>query len=82
LKLPSYNVLDLGLSYYTTLSSGQGLRLRANVFNALGAEYISRATSSIAASDVETENWNGVNQSNRVVFGKTRTWNVSAKFSF
>ncbi len=34
------------------------------------------------ASSTESENWKGVNKSNRVQFGKTRTWNVSARYSF
>ncbi len=81
LLLPSFNLVDLGVSYNMDLGENL-LTLRANVFNALGEEYISRATTSDAPSDVEDDNWNGVNKSNRVAFGKTRTWNVSAKYSF
>ena len=82
LELPSFGLVDLGLSYNFNLSNGQVLRLRANVFNALGKEYISRSTSAIPASASEAENWNGVNRSNFVIFGKTRTWNLSARYSF
>ena len=82
LKLPSFGLLDLGVNYVFNLANGQLLTLRANVYNALGEEYISRSTTGIAASDVEAENWNGVNRSNRVTFGKTATWNVSARYSF
>ena len=64
------------------MDGGNLLSLRANVFNLLGKEYISRATSTTAASNVESENWNGVNRSNFVIFGRTRTWNMSARYSF
>ena len=82
LKLPSFGLLDLGLSYRINMSNGQLMTLRANVFNALGTEYISRAFDAVEADADEANNWNGVNRSNRVAFGKTTTWNISAKYSF
>lgn len=82
LELPSFGLLDLGASYNVNLANGQLLTFRANLFNALGKEYISRATSAIEASSNDAENWNGVNRSNFVTFGKTRTWNVSVRYSF
>ncbi len=80
-ELPSFGLLDLGVSYNFDMG-GRLMTLRANVFNALGTEYISRARDGIEASTVESENWNGVNQENEVLFGKTRTWNVSVKYNF
>ena len=82
LELPSFGLLDLGVSYNFNLNNGQLLRFRVNMYNALGTEYISRATSGVPASSNESENWNGVNQDNFVAFGKTRTWNVSIRYSF
>ena len=82
LLLPSFSLLDLGLSYNLDLNNGKNIIFRANVYNLLGEEYISKSTGSAAASTNEDENWNGVNISNRVAFGKTRTWNVSAKYNF
>ncbi|GLR18301.1 TonB-dependent receptor [Portibacter lacus] len=82
LLLPDFGLLDLGVRYNVDLANGQLLTLRGNIYNLLGTEYISRATSSVEASSVESENWNGVNKSNFVQFGKTRTWNVSLKYSF
>ncbi len=82
LKLPSFGLLDLGLNYVFNLSNGQLLTLRANVYNILGEEYISSASTSDEASATADENWNGINKSNRVQFGKTRTWNLSARYSF
>ncbi len=82
LELPSFGLLDIGASYNVNLDNGQLLTFRANLFNALGKEYISRATSAIEASANDAENWNGVNRSNFVQFGKTRTWNLSVRYSF
>jgi len=82
LELPSFGLLDIGASYNVNLNNGQLLTFRANLFNALGEEYISRATSAIEASANDAENWNGVNRSNFVQFGKTRTWNLSVRYSF
>jgi len=82
LELPSFGLLDLGASYNIDLADGKLLTLRANVYNVLGEEYISRATSAFEASSTESENWNGVNRDNFVLFGKTTTWNFSARYSF
>ena len=82
LELPDFGILDLGASYNIGLANDQLLTLRANVFNALGEEYISRATSADAADADDANNWNGINKSNFVTFGQTLTWNVSAKYSF
>lgn len=82
LKLPSFGLLDLGFSYNFDLNNGQFLTLRANVYNVLGEEYISRAWTSDPATGTDDGDWNGVARSNRVSFGKTMTWNVSAKYNF
>ena len=82
LLLPSFSLLDLGISYAFDLNNGQFLTLRANIFNLLGEEYISRAWTADEATGTEEGDWNGVARSNRVAFGKTRTWNVSAKYNF
>ncbi len=81
LKLPSFGLLDFGLAYNFDLG-GNWMTLRANVFNVLGTTYISRSYTAVPASETEDENWNGVNKSNKVTFGKTRTWNVSLKYHF
>lgn len=82
LELPAFNLFDLGAGYSFDLGSGKTLRLRANVYNVLGTEYIARATSAIAPSDDPAENYDGVNRANFVQFGTTQTWNVGARFSF
>ncbi|MCB9311059.1 MAG: TonB-dependent receptor [Lewinellaceae bacterium] len=82
LKLPAFGLLDLGLGYTFLFNNGQALTLRANGYNILGTEYLSKSTTAIAPSATDAENWNGVNKKNQVAFGTTQTWNVSAKFSF
>jgi len=82
LELPAFNLVDLGVGYNFKLANDQILSLRANLYNALGEEYISRSNTADAASSNDAENWNGVNRSNRVKFGTTQTWNISARYSF
>ena len=82
LELPSFGLVDLGLSYNLKMNGGKLMTFRVNMYNALGKEYISRATSATEASTTDSDNWNGVNKRNFVAFGKTRTWNVSARYSF
>jgi outer membrane receptor protein involved in Fe transport len=82
LELPAFGLLDFGARYNFGLNNGDLLTLRANVYNLLGTEYISRASTADEADVDDNNNWNGVNKSNRVMFGKTRTWNVSLKYSF
>ncbi len=81
LLLPSFGILDLGAAYTFDIGSNL-LTLRANVFNALDALYISRATSAFAADADASNNWEGINKDNFVTFGKLRTWNVGAKIGF
>lgn len=82
IELPSYNIVDLNLSYAVPMDNGNVLRLGANIYNLFDELYISKTFSSDEASDVESENWNGINKSNSVTFGKTRTWNFSLKYSY
>ena len=82
LQLPSFTLFDMGAGYTFSLPKGQSLRLRANIYNMFGTEYIARATSAIAASDDPTENYNGVNVNNFVQFGTQQTWNINARFYF
>lgn len=81
LQLPSYNLIDMGISYRLPIATNLVI-LRANVYNLLGTEYISKSTTAVKADDVAENNWNGINKDNKVQFGKTRTWNVSLKYAF
>jgi len=77
LKLPSYGLLDLGLSYQI----GNGLSFRANVNNLLDTEYIAESNTNIHATSGSTT-WNGVDVNNSVWFGFGTTWNASLKYRF
>lgn len=82
IKLPSYGLMDLNLSYSLPLSNGDVLRVIGNIYNIFDELYISRSSSSIEASNSESSNWNGINKENVVMFGKTRTANITLKYSF
>ncbi len=82
LKLPSFGLLDLGLSYRFDLGNKQMLSFRTNLYNVTNKLYISRAYDAVEASSVDSENWEGVNKDNRVTFGKQLTWNISARYNF
>lgn len=81
-KIPSFGILDAGVSYSLTLANEDVLRFRLNVNNLLDATYISYSRSNIHASEVAEENWNGINENNSVLFGKGLTWNASVRYSF
>jgi len=80
LKLPSYGLLDVGVTGRFTLF-GQDASLRVNVNNALDNTYIAESNSNIHATDASTT-WNGVDVRNYVWFGFGRTWNASLKYEF
>ncbi|MEM9548951.1 MAG: TonB-dependent receptor [Bacteroidota bacterium] len=81
-EIPSFGVLDAGVSYRWTLANEDVIRFRLNVYNVLDNTYISYSRSNIHASEVAEENWNGVNVNNSVIFGKGLTWNASVRYSF
>ncbi|MRM82685.1 TonB-dependent receptor [Riemerella anatipestifer] len=82
LKLPSFGLVDLGLSFNHELSSGEKFILRFNVNNLLDKVYISESATNIPESTNPANNWNGINVDNRVNFGFGRTWNTSVTFKF
>ena len=77
LKLPSYGLLDLGM----TVQIANGLSLRANINNLLDTEYIAESNTNIHATSGATT-WNGVDVRNSVWFGFGTTWNASLKYRF
>lgn len=81
IELPSYNLVDLNLSYVIPMEDNI-LRLNANIYNVFNELYITNARSSNEADEDPANNWNGINKSNSVTFGQTRTWNFSMKYSF
>ena len=80
LKLPSFGLADLGLTYTGNLF-GNGFRARLNVNNLLDEVYIAESESNIHAEN-DSQLWNGVDTSNYVWFGFGRTMNLSLSYSF
>ena len=76
LKLPSYGLLDLGL----TARVGN-FQFRTNINNALNTTYIAESNTNIHA-DETSDTWNGIDTRNFVWFGFGRTWNASLKYTF
>ncbi len=82
LRLPDYNLLDLGVSYKLRLRErSQYFTFGANVYNVIDTYYISDASTSIHATGASTT-YKGIDTKNRVFFGAGRTWAASVAFNF
>ncbi|MEO2051822.1 MAG: carboxypeptidase-like regulatory domain-containing protein [Allomuricauda sp.] len=83
LKLPSFNILDAGVTFRMPLGADKTkqLKIRGNVNNALNTIYISRLTTARFVEPGD-ETYNGLNVSNQGYFGWGRTWNVTLRYDF
>jgi len=81
LQLPSFGLLDGGISYKIYLQNSRRLEFRFNANNILNKQFISQSDTNIHPESGEAE-WNGVNMNNRVYFGNGFTWNISAAYRF
>ncbi len=83
LELPSYGLLDAGVTFRIPLGANKmkSLKIRANMNNVLDKEYISRLTTAnfVEAGD---ETYEGLAVSNQGYFGWGRTWNVTLRYDF
>ena len=75
LELPSYHVVDMGLSYKMFVNDGT-LDIRLNVNNVFDNVYISELRSAIAAGEGTGVLYDGIDTANQGYFGLGRTWNV------
>lgn len=83
LKLPSYSLTDVSMSYKYKFTDKMGATLRFNVENLFDQYYISESRTNIAVgSDSSPATWNGVDTDNQVFFGFGRTWSTSLTFNF
>ena len=84
LELPTYDIADLGISYRLAIgeNNDKSLDFRLNVNNLFYEVYLSDLRDNDEASSIASENWKGINLSNRGMFGWGRTWNASVKYSF
>jgi len=81
LELPSYQLVDAGVSYRLNLTKSNAISFRVNVNNVFDAEYITQSRTAI--QNVEgASTYKGINTANQVYFGFGRTWNASVKFTF
>ena len=82
LELPSYGLVDMGMSYKFNLKSNKSLNLRFNINNLLNTEYLSDLRTNIAADANPANNYKGINKSNNGYFGYGMTWNFGARYRF
>lgn len=81
LRLPSYNLLDMGISYKLDIGNGQSFTFRGNVYNVLDTYYIAESITNFHATEA-SETYKGVDVKNEVYFGAGRTWSASVSFNF
>lgn len=81
LQLPSYTLLNAGLSYKLGITEKSALNFRLNVNNVLDTLYISESETNIHAQPGD-DTWDGVHTNNRVYFGFGRTWNLGLRYNF
>lgn len=83
LLLPSYHLLDGGISYDLPLYKTSSVKFRFNVNNILDKDYISDVSGKIYQVDNTTKNtYNGLDTRNKVLFGNGRTWNFNITLNF
>ncbi|MET3034892.1 TonB-dependent receptor plug domain-containing protein [Chryseobacterium sp. NRRL B-14859] len=95
MKLPDFNLFDLGFSYKIRLKdSSQYFTIGANVYNLFDTTYISDASTNVftktsdqftTAAQYEAYQstlYKGIDPSNRVLFGFGRTWAANLSFNF
>lgn len=82
LKLPSYNLFDLGLGYKFNVTGTSTVSIRANVNNLFDAEYISESKTNTHTDTDTPGTYKGIDTRNYVWFGFGRTWNVSLRYNF
>lgn len=80
-QLPSFSLVDAGITYDWKINDNYGLVMRLNVNNVLDEEYISE---SLTNRHVESggDTYKGVAVNNQVYFGYGRTWNLSMRLKF
>lgn len=81
LELPSYGLLDTGLSLSFPFLENKTLEFRLNINNVLDKTYISESETNRFA-DPGDDTYDGIATTNRVYFGFGTTWNTSIRFSF
>jgi len=81
LQLPSFGLLDAGISYKIYMQGKRRLEFRFNANNLLNKQFISQSDTNIHPASGDDE-YLGVNASNRVYFGNGFTWNFGIAYRF
>ncbi len=81
LKLPSYQLLDIGTSYNLDIPNFGNIAFQFHINNLFDTIYISESNTNIYAESGDIT-WKGVNTKNQVFFGLGRTWQFATKFTF
>jgi len=81
LQLPSFGLLDAGISYKIYMQGKRRLEFRFNANNVLNKQFISQSDTNIHL-DAGDDEYLGVNMSNRVYFGNGFTWNLGIAYRF
>ncbi|MFI0429885.1 TonB-dependent receptor [Mariniflexile sp. HMF6888] len=83
LKLPSYNLVDAGISYKMMVGADKSnsINLRFNMNNVFDEEYIAESATNTFANPGD-DTYKGINTSNKVFFGFGRTWNFGIRYNF
>ena len=93
LELPSFGLMDAGISYKWLLGAdkSKSLDFRFNMNNVLNELYIAESRTNIFADDIATggqtytqlgRTYDGVATANQVFFGFGRTWNFTMRYNF
>jgi len=83
LKVPSYHVVDFGMSYKMYVGDdGDSINFRLNINNLFDRVYINELRTNIAAGDGTGVLYNGIDTANQGYFGMGRTWNVGLRYKF
>lgn len=81
LQLPSYQLVDAGVSYSLHLADKNKLSFRVNVNNVFDTEYISEMSTAIHRTEA-SQTYKGIDITNQGLIGLGRTWNAAVKFTF
>ena len=81
LKLPSYNLFDLGASYKWQLTDKQRLTFSVQAYNVLDTYYISESYTSIHTTN-GSKTYQDIDVRNQVYFGDGRTFSFGVRYNF
>jgi iron complex outermembrane recepter protein len=83
LKLPTYDLVDMGISYKMLVGKEKqnSVNFRFNMNNVFDEVYLSELTTANATTSTST-NYNGINVTNSGFFGLGRTWNFTLRYNF